>query len=64
MLPSDSFNSQAALLNKINAATVLDLRINETTNQFLMHMLEQLLVQNKRAFCALLGECHWLTAKP
>jgi hypothetical protein len=45
----DSFNTQAALLNKINAASVLELRINETTNQFLMHALEQLLVHNKRA---------------
>jgi hypothetical protein len=32
----------------INGASVLELRISETTNQFLMHMLEQLLVQNKR----------------
>src|SRR4051812_47470791 len=36
----DSFHSQAALLNKINGATVLELRISETTNQFLMHLLE------------------------
>jgi hypothetical protein len=46
---SDSFNSQIAVLNKINGANVLGLRINETTSQFLMHILEQLLVQNIRA---------------
>ena len=45
----DAFNTQVALLNKINAAGVLELRISETTNQFLMHSLEQLLLQNKRA---------------
>ena len=45
---SDEFHTQAALLNKINGASLLELRIGETTNQFLMHMLEQLLVQNKR----------------
>ena len=44
----DLDHTQAALLNKINGASVLELRISETTNQFLMHMLEQLLVQNKR----------------
>jgi len=37
------------LLNKIDAASVLELRIGEMTNQFLMHSLEQLLLQNKRA---------------
>jgi hypothetical protein len=45
---NDDFHTQAALLNKINGASVLELRISETTNQFLMHMLEQMLVQNKR----------------
>lgn len=47
--PLDAFHSQAALLNKINAANVLNLRVNEGTSQFLMHILEQLLVQNKRS---------------
>jgi hypothetical protein len=45
---SDSYNTQTALLNKINGANVLGLRINEGSSQFLMHILEQLLVQNKR----------------
>ena len=44
----DAFHSQAALLNKLNTASVLALRIGETTNQFLMHTLEQLLLQNRR----------------
>jgi hypothetical protein len=46
---SDSFNTQIAVLNKINGANVLGLRIGEGSNQFLMHILEQLLVQNKRS---------------
>jgi hypothetical protein len=45
---SDSFHTQTALLNKINGATVLALRVNETASQLQLHMLEQLLVQNKR----------------
>ena len=45
---SDSFHTQTALLNKINGANVLGLRIAERTSQFLMHTLEQLLVENKR----------------
>jgi hypothetical protein len=44
----EEFHSQAALLNKINGATVLGLRIAENSSQFLMHTLEQLLVENKR----------------
>ena len=44
----EDFHTQTALLNKINGATVLGLRINETTSQFMMHTLEQLLVENKR----------------
>jgi len=47
--PDETLNSQIAVLNKINAASVLELRVSETTNQFLMHTLEQLLVQNKRS---------------
>jgi hypothetical protein len=45
----DEFHTQTALLNKINGATVLALRINESASQFQLHILEQLLVQNKRA---------------
>lgn len=45
----NAFHTQTALLNKINGANVLGLRINETANQFQMHILEQLLVQNKRS---------------
>jgi hypothetical protein len=44
----EDFHSQTALLNKINGASVLNLRIAETSSQFLMHTLEQLLVENKR----------------
>jgi hypothetical protein len=46
---ADEFHTQTALLNKINGANVLALRINETTSQFQLHILEQLLVQNKRS---------------
>ena len=45
----DEFHTQTALLNKINGANVLGLRINETASQFQMHILEQLVVQNKRS---------------
>ena len=45
---SDEFHTQAALLNKINGAAVLGLRIAENSSQFPMHTLEQLLVENKR----------------
>jgi hypothetical protein len=44
----DSFHTQTALLNKINTASVLGLRIGAQSNQFLMDTLEQLLVDNKR----------------
>ena len=46
--PSDAFHTQTALLNKINGAAVLGLRLSERTNQFLLHTLEQLLVDNTR----------------
>ena len=36
---SDAFHSQTALLNKINGATVLGLRISETNSQFMIHTL-------------------------
>jgi hypothetical protein len=45
----DEFHTQTALLNKINGATVLALRLNETASQLQLHILEQLLVQNKRS---------------
>jgi hypothetical protein len=45
---SDDFHTQVALLDKINGATMLALRLNETASQLQMHILEQLLVQNKR----------------
>jgi hypothetical protein len=46
---ADEFHTQAALLNKINGATVLALRLNETASQLQLHILEQLLVGNKRS---------------
>lgn len=46
---SDDLHTQTAILNKINGANVLGLRIGEMGNQLQMHVLEQLLVQNKRA---------------
>ena len=36
-------------MNKINSASVLGLRLSERTNQFLLHTLEQLIVDNTRA---------------
>jgi hypothetical protein len=45
---SDDFHSQTALLNKINGANVLGLRIAERNSQFLLATVEQLLVENKR----------------
>jgi hypothetical protein len=36
----EEFHSQAALLNKINGATVVGLRNAENSSQFLMHTLE------------------------
>jgi hypothetical protein len=42
------FNTEIALLNKINGANVLGLRIAEQTSQSLLHVVEQLLVTNKR----------------
>jgi hypothetical protein len=43
-----SFNTQTALLNKINSASVVGLKEEEQTNQFLSSTLEQLVVDNKR----------------
>ncbi len=45
---ADDFQTQTALLNKINGATVLALRLDETAMQLQLHVLEQLLVENKR----------------
>ena len=44
----DRFHTEAALLNKINGASVLALRIAEETSQSLQQVVEQLLVGNKR----------------
>jgi hypothetical protein len=46
--PADAFQSQTALLEKINAAFAVGLRIEEQTNQFQLTALEQLLVDNTR----------------
>ncbi len=45
---SDDFHTQVALLDKINGATMLSLRLSETATQLELHILEQFLVQNKR----------------
>ena len=46
---ADDLHTQVAVLNKINGANVLALRVGEASNQLQMHMLEQLLVQSKRS---------------
>lgn len=46
--PADAFHSETALLEKINAAFAIGLRIEEQTNQFQLTELEQLLVDNTR----------------
>ena len=46
--PADNFHSQTALLEKINAAAAIELRVGEQTNQFLLSSLEQELVDSKR----------------
>ena len=45
---ADAYQSQTAILNKINAASVLGLRIAEQGTQFLAHTVEQLLMENLR----------------
>ena len=45
---SDSFQTQTGLLQKINAASVLGLRLSEQTNQFLLSTVEQLVVDTTR----------------
>lgn len=42
------YHTQTALLNKINGANVLNLRIAEQSSQSLLHVVEQMLVTNKR----------------
>ena len=44
----DRFHTEAALLNKINGASVLGLRIAAETHQSLLGVVEQLVVSNKR----------------
>lgn len=44
----DEIHSQTALLNKINGASVLGLRLAERGNQFLAHTVEQLVLDNVR----------------
>lgn len=46
--PTDSFQSQTAILNKINGTNVLGLRIAERSTQLMTHTLEQLIVDNER----------------
>ena len=45
---SDSFQTQIAVLNKINAANIVGLRIAVQNHEFLGDTLEQLIVENKR----------------
>lgn len=45
--PLDSFQSQTAILNKINGTSVLGLRIAERSTQLLTSTLEQLIVDNR-----------------
>jgi hypothetical protein len=46
--PVDDFQTQTAVLNKINTATALGLRVADQTNQLLLDALEQLVVENAR----------------
>ena len=45
---NDEFHTQTGLLNKINAATVLGLRMQDHVSKTLMSALEQLVVANQR----------------
>jgi hypothetical protein len=45
---NDDFHTQTALLNKINAATVLGLRMQDHISKALMSTLEQMIVANRR----------------
>lgn len=44
----DAFHSQTALLEKINAAEAIALRLEEQTNQFQLSTLEQQFIETKR----------------
>ena len=44
----DEFQSQTALLNKINTTSVLDLKLGEKTNEFLATIIEQMTVDQTR----------------
>jgi hypothetical protein len=46
--PADAFHSQTALLEKINAAAAMELRVGEQTNQFMLSSLEQQILDGKR----------------
>src|SRR5256885_1279843 len=46
--PGDDFHTQTALLEKIDSALAIALRLNEQTNQFQLSALEQAVVENKR----------------
>ena len=46
--PDARYHTETALLNKINGANVLGLRLAEQSSQSLLHVVEQLLVTNKR----------------
>jgi hypothetical protein len=46
--PADEFHTQTALLEKIDSALAIELRLNEQTNQFQLSALEQSIVDNKR----------------
>lgn len=46
--PFDDDQTQTAVLNKINAGSVLGLRAQQHTNQLLVHLVEQLLADAKR----------------
>jgi hypothetical protein len=46
--PADGFHTQTALMEKINAALAIELRLSEQTNQLQLSALEQALVENKR----------------
>jgi hypothetical protein len=46
--PADDFRSQTALLQKIDSAFAIDLRLAEITNQFQLSTLEQAVVDNTR----------------
>jgi hypothetical protein len=46
--PADDFHTQTALLEKIDSALAIELRLGEQTNQFQLSALEQSIVDNKR----------------